>query len=264
MNYKKRFSTLALIPAPVEMQHTADMNIKLLAGHPLMAYTIAAALNSRIFSTVVVDTNSEYHADIARYYGAEVPIVQSEVNKELPFDNMTWVNDIINRLKAVGRQYDSYTILRPNYPFRQTATIQRAWRQFSSASGTDVLRTVEKCSQHPGKMWVVRGNRMLPLLPLNTEQLLWNDDSNETLPEVYIQNSSMEMAWPRVIDRGNLSGQSIMPLILDGQEGLDLSRSKNWKVANQLLSNEQVQLPRIFIESYAGLYLANEQDVTSH
>ena len=71
----------------------------------------------------------------------------------------------LKRLHDEGQRFDCFSILRPTSPFRQPETIRRAWKLFSNAEGVDSLRAVEKAKQHPGKMWVVRGERMTPLLP---------------------------------------------------------------------------------------------------
>ena len=73
---KKQPSIVGLIPARSGSKRVPDKNIRLLAGHPLMAYTIAAALESEIFSVVIVSTDSEQYANIARYYGADVPFLR--------------------------------------------------------------------------------------------------------------------------------------------------------------------------------------------
>ena len=64
---------LAIIPARKGSKGIKDKNIKLLNGRPLMAYTIQAALESGLFEQVVVSTDSEEYAEIARKFGAEVP-----------------------------------------------------------------------------------------------------------------------------------------------------------------------------------------------
>jgi CMP-N-acetylneuraminic acid synthetase len=73
---EKQPTILGLIPARAGSKRVQDKNIRLLAGHPIIAYTIAAALQSEIFSAVIVSTDSERYADIARYYGAEVPFLR--------------------------------------------------------------------------------------------------------------------------------------------------------------------------------------------
>lgn len=75
---ENKLDIVALIPARAGSKRVPDKNIRPLAGHPLIAYTIAAALESKIFSDVIVSTDSENYADIAKYYGAEVPFLRPE------------------------------------------------------------------------------------------------------------------------------------------------------------------------------------------
>ena len=72
----KHPTIVGLIPARAGSKRVQDKNIRPLAGHPLIAYTIAAALESNVFSDVIVSTDSEKYAEMARYYGAEVPFLR--------------------------------------------------------------------------------------------------------------------------------------------------------------------------------------------
>jgi N-acylneuraminate cytidylyltransferase len=73
---KNQPTIVGLIPARAGSKRVPDKNIRLLAGHPVIAYTIAAALESAVFSDVIVSTDSEQYAEIVRYYGAEVPFLR--------------------------------------------------------------------------------------------------------------------------------------------------------------------------------------------
>ena len=68
-----KINIVALIPARSGSKRVAHKNIRRLCGHPLLAYSISSALESNIFSDVIVSTDSPRYADIARYYGANVP-----------------------------------------------------------------------------------------------------------------------------------------------------------------------------------------------
>jgi N-acylneuraminate cytidylyltransferase len=110
----------------------------------------------------------------------------------------------------------------------------------------DSLRAVEKCRQHPGKMWVVRGNRMTPLLPLNPAEQPWHSSQYQALPEVFVQNASLEIAWSRVVTEGRtIAGNVIMPFLAHGYEGLDINEPKDWWYAEHLLHRGEAQLPEI-------------------
>jgi len=264
MSYKKPLRSLAMIPARAGSLRVPDKNVRLLNEHPLLAYTIAAALNSRVFSTVVVSTDSEYYADIARYYGADVPGLRPPSLATSTSPDLGWVGHTLQTLKSIGRDYDCFSILRPTSPFRLPSTIQRAWHQFTNSVGIDSLRAVEKCSQHPGKMWVVRGNRMLPLLPLSPANNAWHNNQFQVLPEVFVQNASLEMAWARVVDQGSIAGHTIMPFLTKEHEGQDINHEKDWWYVNHLIEQGRAHLPKIYLRPYHDIYPHVEQGVTSH
>ncbi len=244
-------SIIGLIPARAGSKRVPDKNIRPLSGHPVIAYTIAAALQSEIFAAVVVSTDSERYADIAKHYGAEVPFLRpSQLAGEFSPD-IEWVEFTLKRLREEGRVYDCFSILRPTDPFRLPETIRRAWRDFLAEEGVDSLRAVEKCAQHPGKMWVVRGRRMMPLLPLSPPEQPWHSSQYQALPEVYVQNASLEIAWTRVVFEGRtIAGNVLMPFFTQGYEGFDVNQIYDWQLAEELVRSAQARLPNIPQESY--------------
>lgn len=245
-------SIVALIPARSGSKRVADKNIKLLAGHPLIAYTIAAALESGIFGAVIVSTDSQEYVEIARYYGAESPFLRpSEMAGDISPD-IEWVAHTLEHLRANGRIFDCFSILRPSSPFRQPSTILRAWQHFLREKDVDSLRAVEKCKQHPGKMWVVRGNRMVPLLPLSPAEQPWHSSQYQSLPEVYVQNASLEIAWSRVVfEGGTIAGDVLMPFFTEGHEGFDVNHSEDWRLAEELAHSGMAKLPMVPQKPYS-------------
>ena len=239
-------SIVALIPARAGSTRVADKNIRPLAGHPVIAYTIAAALQSEIFAAVIVSTDSAQYAEIARHYGAEVPFLRpAEFAGDLSPD-IEWVEYTLERLRNEGRSYDCFSILRPTSPFRLPETIRRAWREFLAEEGVDSLRAVEKCRQHPGKMWVVRERRMLPLLPLGPAEQPWHSSQYQSLPEVYVQNASLEIARSRVVFEGRtIAGTVLMPFFTKGYEGFDVNNPYDWDLAEHLVREGMARLPVI-------------------
>ena len=104
-----------------------------------MAYTISAAQQSGIFEAVVVFTDSERYASIARHYGAEVPFLRPpEIVGSLSPD-IEWVEYTLARLRHQGRTYDCFSILRPPSPVRQPETIRRAWAEFLAEKGCGLV-----------------------------------------------------------------------------------------------------------------------------
>ena len=246
-------SIVALIPARSGSKRVVDKNARRLDGHPLMAYSIAAALDSGVFGAVLVSTDSESYAAIARHYGAEVPGLRPEAFATATSPDIEWIEHLLGVLAEQRRQFDCFAILRPTSPFRQADTIRRAWRSFLAEQGVDSLRAVEKCTQHPGKMWVIRGNRMLPLLPLTPEKQPWHSSQYAALPEVYVQNASLEIAWCRLVrSERTIAGTVVMPFLTDEVEGFDINNEYDWRYAEQMVESAAARLPTISRPPYAA------------
>lgn len=240
---------IALIPARAGSKRVPNKNIRQLAGYPLIAYTIATAIESKIFDSVIVSTDSEEIATIARYYGAEVPFLRSPEYATDTSPDIEWIEEILGGLESQGKVYDCFSILRPTSPFRQPETIRRAWKQFLELGDrADSLRAVEKCKQHPGKMWVLQDKLIKPLLSetILNKKAPWHSTPYQALPEVYIQNASLEIAWCRVVFSGRtIAGDIIMPFLTQGYEGLDINDAKDWWYVQYLIEQKEVQLPNV-------------------
>jgi N-acylneuraminate cytidylyltransferase len=235
---------LAFVPARAGSSRVKLKNIRPLAQHPLMAYTIQAALQSGVFERVVVSTDSEQIADIARHYGAEVPFLRPPELASSTSPDIEWLTHAFNEL---GRDYDAFSILRPTSPFRLPQTIQRAHQEFLGHSGIDSIRAVEKCHEHPGKMWTVQPNGLLePLLPQDHLEVPYHARQYQDCPEVYIQNSSLEMAWSRVIwETCSREGKVIAPFFTDGKEGFAIDYEEDWMLAEHWTQTGDAQLPEV-------------------
>lgn len=241
MNQKK---CLGLIPARSGSKRVPNKNIKLLNGHPLLAHTIEAALRSEVFTRVIVSTESEVIKEIALKYGAEVPFLRPSEYATDSSPDIEWIKYLLGVLKNTGDDSECFSILRPTSPFRKPETIQRAWEQFIADGQADSLRAIEKCAQHPAKMWKIDegGKRMRSLL-VNPDLTgtPWHSMPYQKLPEIYVQNASLEIAWcDTVLQQGTIAGDSIMPFITEGYEGFDINHMEDWIVAEYLLTNNLV------------------------
>lgn len=237
-------AVIALIPARAGSKRLPHKNIKLLAGHPLIAYSVSAARDSGVFERVILATDSEEYADVGMKYGAEVPFLRPAATAGDRSPDIEWVTFVLEQLFKGGQRYDCFSILRPTSPFRKAETIRRAWAQFSADGNADSLRAVEKCSQHPGKMWRIDGNRMTPLLDQPRGEQPWHSRQYPTLPEVYVQNASLEIAWTRVVfEKGTIAGDIIMPFLTEEYEGFDVNTSYDWGLAEKLVADCRAELP---------------------
>jgi N-acylneuraminate cytidylyltransferase len=235
-----------LIPARQGSKRVPGKNVRALGGHPVIAYTIAAALESGVFDSVIVSTDAEEIAAVARRYGAEVPFLRpSQFSGDVSPD-IEWLEYTLTELRRAGREWDCFSLLRPTSPFRTAATIRRAWARFIAQPGADSLRAVEKCAQHPGKMWVLEGDRMRPLWPSPPGAQPSHSTPYQALPPVYVQNASLEIAWTRVVfEQRTIAGDVLIPFLTEGYEGFDINDPHDWMIAERLIADGEAVLPAV-------------------
>ena len=236
---------VALIPARAGSRRVPGKNIRSLAGHPLLAYTIAAALDSRVFDAVVVSTDSEEIRRIAVGYGAEAPFLRPAEMAGDRSPDIEWVRHALLALGDAGRRWDCFAILRPTSPFRQAATIRRAWAEFGADARADSLRAVQLCREHPAKQWLIDGGRMRPVMPNPDRSATpWHSSPYQALPPVYAQNASLEIARTAVpLGKGSIAGDEIMPFLTRGLEGFDINSPDDWLLAERAALEHPESLP---------------------
>lgn len=238
---------VGLIPARAGSKRVPNKNIRLLNGHPLLAYSICAALDSKVFQRVVVSTDSQEIADQARRYGAEVPFLRPEEFAGDKSPDIDWLRHLLRELAAAGQGTDCFSILRPTSPFRRPDTIRRAWAQFLSDAQVDSLRAIEKCTEHPAKMWIVDNARMRPVMSNpDTTGTPWHSTPYQALPPIFVQNASLEIARCEApLQKGTIAGDTIMPFLSEGLEGFDINNPADWIVAEHYIKESPGLLPGV-------------------
>ena len=119
LNAIEKGSVYAIIPARSGSKGIKDKNIRMLDGHPLMAYTIAVASLSRNIDRVVVTTDSPSYADIARKYGAEAPFLRpAEISTDTSTDTEFMLHAINWFYENEGKVPEYWVHLRITTPFR--------------------------------------------------------------------------------------------------------------------------------------------------
>lgn len=134
---------IAIIPARSGSKGLLDKNILSLAGKPLLAHTIEAANKSNIFDYVMVSTDSEYYAEIAKKYGAEVPFLRDAKTSTDTASSWDVTREVLEKLKEEGKTYDLVTLLQPTSPLRDAKDIQRAIEQFVKKEAKTVISVCE-------------------------------------------------------------------------------------------------------------------------
>jgi CMP-N,N'-diacetyllegionaminic acid synthase len=237
-------SLVAFVPARAGSERVPGKNVRPLAGHPLLAYAVVAARQAGA-DRVVCSTDSEEIAQVARRYGADVPFLRPAEYATSASPDIDWLCDALRRLDG---SYDLFALVRPTSPFRGPDAIRRGLEQLLGLPEVDSIRAVEPVKQHPGKMWLVDGQTMRPLLDQSELEVPWHDSQFQTLPPVYVQSSALEIAWSRVLGEGSRGGGRRAPFLTRGYEGFTIDYEEDWARAEALVETGAAVLPSIDVE----------------
>ena len=135
----RELKSIAIIPARSGSKGLPDKNIRPLNGIPLIAYTIKAALDSGMFDTVMVSTDSEKYAEIARKYGAEVPFLRSAAISGDKSSSWDAVKEVLAQYESqLGKTYDVVALLQVTSPLRTGAQIAEAFEKMEQMDANSV------------------------------------------------------------------------------------------------------------------------------
>jgi len=206
---------LALIPARGGSKSIPRKNLLMLAGRPLISYSIAQALASRHITRVVVSTDDDEIAAVAVSCGAEVPFRRPA---EFSEDHSTDLEVFRHALQTL-RDHHAYTPacvvhLRPTGPVRTVARIDEAIELFLQHPDADSLRSVVVPQHTPYKMWRIVDGRLDPLLDVAGVAEPYCEP-RQSLPDVYWQNGYVDIVRPHVVlEQGLMGGRRILPFVM--------------------------------------------------
>lgn len=227
---------LALIPARGGSKSVLRKNIKLLAGKPLIAYTIEASKKSKLINRIIVSTDDEEIAKISRKYGAEVPFMRP---KELAEDDTPDLPVFRHALMWLEENEDYrpdiIVHLRPTAPLRKIEHIDAGIELLLKNKSVDSVRSVCKSTQTPYKMWRIKNGYLVPLLDSGGGVGLFNQP-RQNLPVVYWQNASVDVIkYDTIMKKNTMTGKYILPLIMEEKNSIDLDTELDFKITEQLI-----------------------------
>ena len=238
-------SAVAFVPARAGSERVPHKNVRPLAGHPLLAYAIATAVQSDRFERVVVSTDSDEIADVARWYGADVPFLRPAEYATATSPDIEW---LAHTLEQLDERFELFALVRATNPFRGPDVVRRGLEQLLTTPEADSIRAVELVKQHPGKMWLLSGDSrtMSPLLDQSELDVAWHAGQYQALPAVYSQNSALEIAWTRVVtETGTREGSVLAPFLTQGLEGFNVDDEDDWEQAARLVASGEATLPEV-------------------
>ena len=222
---------LALIPARGGSKGIPRKNIRSFAGYPLIAWSIAAAKQSGLVTRVIVSTDDEEIAHVAREWGAETPFLRPA---ELAQDKTTDLPVFEHALKWLeeieGYHPEIVVQLRPTSPIRPKTMVDEAIRILLGHAESDCARGVVPAAQNPFKMWRFHGEDkpLVPLLEVPGIPEPYNAP-RQILPPVYWQTGHIDAIRATTItDKKSLTGDVVYPLVIDPKYTVDIDTLADW------------------------------------
>jgi len=222
---------LALIPARGGSKGIPRKNIRSFAGYPLIAWSIAAAKQSQLVTRVIVSTDDEEIAAVARAWGAETPFLRpaefaQDKTTDLPvFEHaLKWLEEV------EGYRPDIVVQLRPTSPIRPQTMVDDAIRILLNHEDADCVRGVVPAGQNPFKMWRFNGEGkpLNPLLEVPGIAEPYNAP-RQILPPVYWQTGHIDaIRISTIVSKNSLTGDVIYPLLIDPKYTVDIDTLPDW------------------------------------
>jgi len=236
---------LALIPARGGSKSIPHKNIRPLAGFPLIAYSIAAARQSKLVTRIIVSTDDSEIASIARGFGAEAPFLRpSEFAQDDTLDFPVFTHALSWLREHENYQPDILVQLRPTSPLRPPDCVDQAIQILQDHPDADSVRGVIPSGQNPFKMWQLTDQGyMTPLLELSGVPEPFNAP-RQALPQTYWQTGHIDaIRLSTILNKESLSGDVIYPLQIDPRYAIDIDTLRDWQRAEWIIN--QADLPMV-------------------
>ena len=223
--------TLALIPARGGSKGIPRKNIRNFAGYPLIAWSIAAAKQSELVTRVIVSTEDEEIAAVARECGAEAHFLRpAELAQDKTTDLPVFEHALEWLEKNEGYRPAIMIQLRPTSPIRPKGMLDHAIRILLEHEDADCVRGVVPAGQNPFKMWRFDGENkpLKPLLSVDGIPEPYNAP-RQILPPVYWQTGHIDAIRVSTIkQKHSLTGDVIYPLVIDPRYTVDIDNLSDW------------------------------------
>ena len=222
---------LALIPARGGSKGINDKNIISSAGKPLIAYSIEAAKKSKYIDSIVVTTDSEKIAEVAKRYGARVPFLRPA---ELAADTSKTIDAVlhaIKTLKSMGENYDTLVLLQPTQPLRTTDDIGKAIELYYE-SGENGLVSISSVDDSPLLIRSIdEDGKLINLLSQNSTC------RRQDMPNYYKVNGCIYINKIDEINENTSFNDNKVPFIMDKEHSIDIDELSDLWMAECYLKN---------------------------
>ena len=227
---------LGVIPARGGSKGIPNKNIVDLCGKPLISYTIEAARKSKYLTDVIVSTDSEEIAAVAKSVGGNVPFLRP---KNLAADATPSAPVVAHAIEFMERinqyKYDAVMLLQPTTPLRATIDIDNVIEIWIEEEIDSVVSVVNVGAEHPLRMKRIISNRLINYIDQGIEDMR----PRQVLPEVYIRNGAIYLISRKKFESsGSLVGEEVVPYVMPEARSVNIDAMKDLIYAEYLLSSK--------------------------
>lgn len=222
---------VCIIPARGGSKSIPRKNIKLLNGHPLIAYTIEYAKKYSQQGRVVVSTEDAEIASISKKYGAEVPFIRPKDLAGDDIQDFPVFKHCLEMFESEGCIYEYYVLLRPTSPFRAEGLIELGLAKMREDKYATSLRSVSIAKEHPYRVWQKNGDYISSFISKEIELEPYNIP-RQKLPQAFFQTGDIEIIRRSTLLEGSISGNHVIPLIID--KFIDIDDESDFLVAQNM------------------------------
>ncbi|NTV78994.1 MAG: acylneuraminate cytidylyltransferase family protein [Clostridiales bacterium] len=212
---------LAIIPARSGSKSVVHKNIRVINGKPMLAYSIEHALQSSYINRVIVSTDSEEYAAIAREYGAQTPFIrpaQYALDSSLDLEVFEHALNFLEETE--GYVPDLVVQLRPTYPIRKISDIDTMIEKMLADPLADSIRSLGPAKEVAHKMWYQNPDGMIT--PILTDIPEAYNMPRQQLPKIYYQNANIDIVRPDVVTKKHsMSGSRILGYVMEENYDID-------------------------------------------
>lgn len=242
---------IAVIPARGGSQRVKKKNIRVINGHPLIAYCIEFAKTSGLFDLVICTTDCEETAKIAKHYGCDEVVMRTSEISTATSPDINWINDLIQKNFLVSKYF---CILRVTSPIKDSNTLSSAYNLLLKSNG-DSIRAITRVREHPGKVWTYLDRNMgliAPIMqPRNRSEIALHARQYQDLPPMYIQTSSFEIIRTKsVIDNGTREGKVILGFEINYPETINIDYEDELEFLNYSINIGRLRLIEVTTPVY--------------
>lgn len=218
-------ANVAIITARGGSKRIPRKNIKLFRGKPIIAYSIETALKCGLFDLVMVSTDDDEIADISKSYGAQVPFIRSKQTADDFAGTADVVLEVINDLKANGKQFENACCIYPTAPFISQQTLSEAY---------DLMVTNKFNSVFPVCPFSYPIQRALEITNSKTT-MVWEENLNKRSQDLQTRyHDAGQFYWMNVsafLKEKKVLTHNTGSTILNELQVQDIDNETDWKIA---------------------------------